>query len=310
MDLNHVTAFVRVVQEGSFTAAARVLQLPKSSVSRSIAQLEEDLGVRLLHRTTRKLNLTEAGVAFHARVSRALADIDEATSTTADLQNELRGPVRITAPVDMGVWAVASIVARFVRRYPTVSLEVRLSSRIVDLAAEGFDLAVRAGPSRDQSLIARRVGDLQLGLYASSKYIRRKGTPETLADLADHDCILLRTDGGTLSWRLSSATGHEEVVEPRGAIAADDVSFIKKAVMAGGGLALLPRFICAREEYAGKLVRVLPDWRLSGAVLHVVYPSARYVPQRVVVFRDYLIQELGKIATRCAKRGIAQASTA
>src|SRR5687767_7882625 len=111
MDLNHVSAFVRVVQDGSFTAAAKALGLPKSSVSRSIAQLEQDLGVRLLHRTTRKLHLTDAGTAFHNRVSRALADIDEATSAAADLQRELRGPVRVTAPVDLGVWAIASIVA-------------------------------------------------------------------------------------------------------------------------------------------------------------------------------------------------------
>src|SRR6185295_7532882 len=124
MDLNHIAAFVRVVKDGSFTAAARALKLPKSSVSRSIAQLEQDLGVKLLHRTTRKLHLTEAGTVFHTRVARALADIDEATSTTADLQTELRGPIRLTAPVDLGVWAVAGILARFVRKYPGVRVDV------------------------------------------------------------------------------------------------------------------------------------------------------------------------------------------
>jgi DNA-binding transcriptional LysR family regulator len=299
MDLNHVTAFVRVVHDGSFTAAARALGLPKSSVSRSIAQLEQDLGVRLLHRTTRKLHLTDAGTAFHNRVSRALADIDEASSAAGDLQRELRGPVRITAPVDLGVWAVAAIVARFVRRHRSVNVEVRLSARVVDLVAEGFDLAVRAGTLRDQSLIARRVGELELGLYASSRYLARRGAPRTIGDLAEHDCVLLRTDAGTVAWKLTSSSGEEQLVEPHGSIAADDISFLKKAVLAGGGIALLPQFVGAREELSGKLVRVLPDWRLAGSALHVVYPSARYVPQRVVVFRDYLVQELGKIARRC-----------
>ena len=183
VDLNHVTAFVRVVQDGSFTAAAKALGLPKSSVSRSVAQLEQDLGVRLLHRTTRKLHLTDAGTAFHDRVARALADIDEATSAASDLQRELRGTIRVTAPVDLGVWAVAGIVARFTKKHPTVGVEVRLSSRVVDLMTEGFDLAVRAGKLRDQSLIARRVGALEMGLYASRKYLARRGTPKSLDEL-------------------------------------------------------------------------------------------------------------------------------
>jgi DNA-binding transcriptional LysR family regulator len=299
MDLNHVSAFVRVVHEGSFTGAAKALSLPKSSVSRSIAQLEQDLGVRLLHRTTRKIHLTDAGLAFHSRVSRALADIDEATSATADLQRDLRGPIRVSTPLDLGVFAVAGIVARFVRQYPQVVIEVRLSSRVVDLVAEGFDLAVRAGPLRDQSLIARRVGDLHLGLYASSRYVARLGAPKTIEELADRECILFRTDSGTLAWQLRSASGKEETVIPRGAISGDDISFLKKAVLAGGGIALLPHFLCYREERAKKLVRVLPEYNLTGSNLHVVYPSARYVPHRVVAFRDFLIKALDRITTRC-----------
>jgi DNA-binding transcriptional LysR family regulator len=299
MDLNHVSAFVRVVQDGSFTAAAKSLGLPKSSVSRSIAQLEQDLGVRLLHRTTRKLHLTDAGSEFHARVSRALADIDEATSAASDLQRELRGPIRVTAPVDMGVWAVAGIVARFVRRHPTVNVEVRLTSRVVDMAAEGFDLAVRAGTVRDESLIAKRVGPIELGLYASSKYIQRRGTPSTIADLEKHDAILLRTESGIMPWTLTSRSDAQESVQPRAPITADDISFLKKAVLAGGGIALLPSFLVPREEQSGKIVRVLADWRFAGSMLHVVYPSSRYVPMRVVAFRDYLVKELQKISSRC-----------
>jgi DNA-binding transcriptional LysR family regulator len=302
-----VTAFVRVVQDGSFTAAAKALGLPKSSVSRSVAQLEQDLGVRLLHRTTRKLHLTDAGTAFHDRVARALADIDEATSAASDLQRELRGVIRITAPLDLGVWAVAPMVARFVRKHPTVNVEVRLSSRVVDLVAEGFDLAVRAGKLRDQSLVARRVGSLEMGLYASSKYLKKKGAPVTLEDLSKFESIVLHSDNGPLGWKLTSDNGEERTIEPRGAISADDISFMKKAVLAAGGIALLPRFLCAREEQSGKLLRVLPDWRLSGAELHVVYPSARYVPQRVIAFRDHLVRELNLLAVKCTKAEAAQA---
>ena len=311
MDLNRVSAFVRVVHDGSFTAAAKSLGLPKSSISRSVAQLEQDLGIRLLHRTTRQLHLTDAGTAFYERVSRALGDIDEATSAASDTQAELRGPVRITAPVDLGVWALAPIIARFVRKHPNIRVEVMLTNRVVDLVAEGVDLAVRAGPLRDSSLIARRVGGLQSVAYASPKYIARHGEPKQLADLADHACVLFRSTSGKATWELGRADGTIASVEVSGPVASDDLSFVRKAVLASCGIALLPTFLCGRAEVTGKLVRVLPEWSLNGAVLHVAYPSTRFVPQRVVVLREYLLAALGKIGKQCdAKRVEHESATA
>jgi DNA-binding transcriptional LysR family regulator len=309
MDLNHVAAFVRVVHDGSFTAAAKALGLPKSSVSRSVAQLEEDLGVRLLHRTTRKLHLTEAGTAFYDRAANALSSIEEATSTASELHGDLRGTVRVTAPPDLGVWALASIVARFVRKNPQVRIDLYLSGRVVDLGAEGFDLAVRAGPLRDQSLVARNVGELSVGLYASRKYIERRGTPSTLDEIAAHDCILFRPDvNGKAIWELVSTSGEKRRLEVEGRISADDLSFVKKAILAGGGIALTPEFLTAREERKGKVARVLPEWSFAGSPLHVVYPSARYVPRRVIAFRDYVVDALRDVTKRCelARRANAQ----
>lgn len=302
MDLNRVSAFVRVVHDGSFTAAAKALGLPKSSISRSVAQLEQDLGIRLLHRTTRQLHLTDAGTAFYERVSRALGDIDEATSAASDTQADLSGVVRVTAPVDLGVWALAPIVARFVRKHPKIRVEVSLSGRVVDLVAEGFDLAVRAGPLRDSSLIARRVGGLQSVLYASSRYVARRGEPKVLADLADHDCVLFRSTTGKATWELGRADGTIASVDVSGPVSSDDLSFVRKAVLASCGVGILPTFLCARAEVTGKLVRVLPEWSLSGAVLHVAYPSTRFVPQRVVVLREYLLAALGRLGKQCESK--------
>lgn len=310
MDLNRVSAFVRVVHDGSFTAAARALGLPKSSISRSVAQLEQDLGIRLLHRTTRQLHLTDAGAAFYERVSRALGDIDEATAAASDTQSELSGVVRITAPVDLGVWSLAPIVARFVKKHPKIRVEVSLSGRVVDLVAEGFDLAVRAGPLRDSSLIARRVGELQSVPYASPKYVARRGVPKDVADLARHDCVLFRAANGKATWELSNKDGAVASVDVTGAVTTDDMSFVRKAVLAGSGIGILPTFLCARAEVMGKLVRVLDDWSLNGAVLHIAYPSARFVPQRVAVLRDYLIRELGKIGKVCDSKRAALAGDA
>ena len=302
MDLNRVSAFVRVVQDGSFTAAARALGLPKSSVSRSVAQLELDLGIRLLHRTTRQLHLTDAGAAYFERVSRALGDIGEATSAASDAQSELSGVVRVTAPVDIGIWSLAGIIGRFVRKHPKIRVEVSLTGRVVDLVAEGFDLAVRAGPLRDSSLVARRVGELQSVAYASPRYLERRGTPQALEDLVNHDCVLFRSTGGTATWELRHTDGTVGSVNVSGLVSSDDLSFVRKAVLAGSGIGVLPTFLCGRAEGTGKLVRVLGDWSLNGAVLHVAYPSARFVPQRVVVLREHLLKELGNLGKACQKK--------
>lgn len=302
MDLNRVAAFARVVHDGSFTAAAKALGVPKSSVSRSVAQLEQDLGARLLHRTTRKLHLTEAGSAFYDRVARALSDIDEATSVASDAQGQARGLVRVTAPVDVGVWALASIVARFVKSNPTIQIEVSLSNRHVDLVADNFDLAVRVGPVRDQSLVARRVGNIEVGFWASSNWVKKNGKPETPTDLTRVDNIVFRPIHGHTSYSLVTADGRKEDVSVTGNVAADDLSFVKKATLAGAGVGLIPEFLCAKEWTSGKLVRLLPEWSLgTGAELFIVYPSARFLPQRVAVVRDFLVGELGTVFRRCTE---------
>lgn len=295
MDLNRVAAFVRVVHDGSFTGAAKALGLPKSSVSRSVAQLEQDLGVRLLHRTTRKIALTDAGSAFFERVSRALGDIDEATTAASDMQAALRGTVRVTAPVDFGAAVLAPIVARFVRKHPTIHVDLSLSGRVVDLVTEGFDLAVRAGPLRDSSLVVRRVGNLESALYATPRYLERRGTPKKVDDLAAHDGVLFRANAGRMDVSLSGPRGETRSVTMTGPVACDDLSFAKRAVLSHVGIGLLPRFLCARDEASERLVPILPEWRQVGAVLHVVYPTARFVPQRVVAFREHVLAALGKL---------------
>jgi len=194
MDLNHVAVFARVVELESFTAAAKQLGLPKSSVSRTVTRLEDELGVRLLQRTTRTLHLTEVGRAYYERARGALSALDEAASAATNSSAEPRGTVRMTAPPDMGIMNLVDIVARFARKYPLVHIDISLSSRFVDLVAEGFDLALRAGKMADSSLVARKIGSDALGIYASANYLRRRGRPKTLADLADHDCVFPRDE--------------------------------------------------------------------------------------------------------------------
>jgi DNA-binding transcriptional LysR family regulator len=294
MDLNHVAVFARVVELESFTAAAKHLGLPKSSVSRTVARLEEVLGVRLLQRTTRKLHLTEAGQAYYDRVRVSLAGLEDAASAATNLSAEPRGTVRMSAPADMGVLSLSDLVARFVRKYPLVHVELSLTSRFVDLVAEGFDLALRAGKLADSSLVARKIGSDSLGLFASPSYLRRRGRPKTVAELARHDCVLFRGSHGKSEWLLTGPQG-EERVTVRGPLNADEMSFVQQAVTAGVGIALLPMVGVRLAAARGALpmpVRLLPAYSVGGASLNVVSPSARFQSASVSAFRDFLVAEL------------------
>jgi DNA-binding transcriptional LysR family regulator len=287
VDLNRIATFVRVVDEQSFTAAAKTLGLPKSSVSRSVAALEAEVGVRLLVRTTRKLALTDAGRAFYERARDAVAGLEEATAAVADMGREPRGTVRLTAPADLGQQLLPDVVARFTRKHPHIRLEVVLTGRVVDMVEEGFDLAVRAARLDDSSLVARRLGSGALGLFASSAYLRRRGRPKNVAELATHECVLFRGSAGRSTWRLTGPNG-VETVEVNGVIDVDDMGFVHGAVAAGAGVGLLPLFLTPETD-GERIVRVLPDYALRGATVHLVSPPGRLEPARVKLFRDFLV---------------------
>jgi len=297
MDLNHVAVFIRVVELESFTAAAKQLGLPKSSVSRTVTRLEEDLGVRLLQRTTRTLHLTEAGHAYYERARLALSGLEEAASAASNMSAEPRGIVRVTAPSDLSILNMAELVARFVRKYPLVHVELSLTSRLVDLVAEGIDLGLRAGKLRDSTLVARKIGSDSLGVFASPSYLRRRGKPQTLADLATHDCVLFNGKNGKGEWRLSGPAG-EESVSVRGPVSVDEMAFAMQAVSAGLGIGLLPVVgvkLSARQRSAPAPARILPEYASGGVDLSVVAPSARFQPASVAAFRQFLIDELTAI---------------
>jgi DNA-binding transcriptional LysR family regulator len=293
MDYNDVPLFVRVVDTGSFTAAADALGIPKSSVSRSVARLEDDLGVRLLQRTTRKLSLTDAGQAFFDRVRGAVAGVDEAADTVRDLGGEPRGTVRMTAPLDAYTYGVAECVTEFVQKYPLIHVELVLTQRRVDLIAEGFDLAVRGGKLEDSSLVVRKVGVPPLAMFASPSYLKARGRPKILADLQKHDCVLFRGHGGKATWTLTGPRG-EENVEVRGKISVDEMAFLAQLCIAGAGIALFPAPLAREGFERGLLEPLLTDYRHAGGAVHVVLPSAAFVPTRVALLRDHLIERLAR----------------
>ena len=287
LDLNDVAAFVRVVESSGFAKAARELGVPTSTVSRAVARLEETVGVRLLHRTTRNLSVTGEGHAFHQRVAPLVASLRDATRTLGTGGKEPEGMLRVTAPNDIGSAFLSEEVVRFADRYPLLRVELLLTNRKLNLVSEGIDVAVRAGRLESSSLVARKIGILQADLYASPSYAERHRLPTTLADLSRHHIVAFGAREGKISWALEGPRG-SETAELACRIACDDYSFVRAAAVAGGGIGLIPRMITASDVATGRLVRVLPDFGMKGAALHIVYASARQVPTKVTAFRDFL----------------------
>jgi DNA-binding transcriptional LysR family regulator len=221
-------------------------------------------------------------------------DLDQAVAEVSDASHELRGPIRLTAPNDFAELAFPRMIARFLELHPCVRIELALTGRRVDLVEEGFDLALRAGELADSTLMARRVGGSDLGIFGSQAYLAKHGHPRSIADLARHNCLFMRSSGGLLPWRLDGPRG-QVLADVSGSIVVDSFAFLRRSVAAGVGLALLPTPDFG--EPVEDLVRVLPAYGIRGGAVHLVWPSSRYLPARVAAFRDFLAEEL----TRCER---------
>ncbi|MCA9554053.1 MAG: LysR family transcriptional regulator [Myxococcales bacterium] len=284
MDLNALQVFAKVVEAGSFVAAARDLDMPTSTVSRKVAELEASLGARLLHRTTRKLNLTEAGQAFQQHAARVVAEAEAAALAVGRMQAAPRGLLRVTAPLSFGF--LGPVIASFLQRHPDVQVELVCSDRVVDLVEDGFDLAIRAGRLADSTLIARSLGMLRSYLVASPAFLERHGAPEAPKDLERYACVVF---GGaaTRAWVLSQGAKTRKV-DVKGRLVVNDFDFIDDAVLSGLGIAMVPAFRCIEHLRAKRLVRVLPQWCSPEIPLHAVYPSTRYLSPKVTAFIEHL----------------------
>jgi DNA-binding transcriptional LysR family regulator len=297
LDLNDVLIFVRVVQAGGFSKAARLLGMPVSTVSRRVAELEEKLGVSLLVRTTRSLRVTEAGSAYLAHGRAIAAELEQAESLATSLQSIPQGVLRITAPVDFGNQFLGEILRDFLKTHPRVEADVALTERVVDLIGEGFDLAIRVGELEDSSLLSRRLGSLGLQLVASPAFLTERGSPRGCADLARFSCIRFTGDEEPDVWRLSGPNG-EHAVRVRGRVSANNMALIRELALAGEGIALMPHFFCADDLRAGKLRVVLKDWVNAPGPVHVVYPRHRFVLPKVRSFVEHLARKCAGVPWR------------
>jgi DNA-binding transcriptional LysR family regulator len=286
--LNGIAAFVHAVDSGSFVEAAARMRLTRSAVGKSIARLEHRLGVRLFHRTTRTLNLTEEGQMYYERCVRALAELDAATAALNTGKAVPQGRLRLSAPTLFGRHCVAPVVLELSEQYPELSVEMSFSDRVVDLVDEGFDLAVRIGTLPDSaSLAARRLGDQRMAICAAPTYLAERGRPEDLEGLQAHRAIAFSRAGQIVPWRVRGEDGNLEVrVESR--IVFDDLQVIHDAAVCGAGLAWLPCWLVAPQVRTGELALVMDSERVLSADIHAVWPNARYMPAKTRAAVDLL----------------------
>ena len=287
MDLNDIVVFTKVVETKSFTGAAEQLGLPKSTVSRKLAQLEERLGVRLVQRTTRKLALTDIGEAYYERAARIVSDIAAAEQVVTDMQATPRGRLKITAPIDLSTKYLGGIIAEFVAAHPDVNVELDATDRIVDLIEEGFDVAVRFGPLPESTLIARRLSAIDSVLVASPAYIARRGVPMTIEELEDHDKVLFTPSARTQGWTLANGEQTYELTRPA-RFASNNLAAVCDVILAGGGIGMVTEFMVACDVIKGRLVRVLPEWSARTADINAVYAARQNLPPRLSLFLDHL----------------------
>jgi LysR family transcriptional regulator for bpeEF and oprC len=298
IDLNDLRVFERTASLSSFSAAARALGLPKSTVSRHIGRLETELGARLFHRTTRDVVLTEVGVLLRARCVDILASIGEAVDLVGGFASAPRGLLTIRAGVGFGVHVLGLVLPRFIERYPGIEVSLRLGSRSLDLVADGIDVAIHMGPLADSQLIASRLGTMERYLCAAPVYLERRGMPRTIEELRDHDRIETPGDGGRpRSWVFVNQSGETVRFEEKPRLSVNETVTIHKLIMNGGGIGVLSGFICAPDLREGRLVRLLPEWTMPALEASVVFPSSRALSQPVRAFIDFLKNspDMGKL---------------
>ncbi len=283
IDLNDILVFARVVEAGSFTAAARLLGMPKATVSRRIAALEREVGVRLLQRTTRSLNMTDAGRHYYEQSSQALRTIEDANLRLAEARAEPSGTMRISAPVGFGDYFLTDAVFDFLAAHPKTKVELHLTDDKLNLVESGIDLAFRTGILPDSTLIARKLGSTHRILCASPDYLARCSEPERPADLAHHLCIVAGPLTDNAHWLLKGPRG-EETVAVAGRFAANEMQTVFAAAVAGFGVALLPHAMAAPAFSDGRLRRVLNEYTSLTGGLYVVYPSSRHLSPLVKAF--------------------------
>lgn len=293
-DLNLFVIFARVVEAGSFSEAARRLDISRSAVSKAVAKLEKDLSTRLLNRSTRHLSLTEAGAAFAEYSVRILEEAEQAERVVNSLQAEPQGLLKVSASVAFGTLHVAPALADFLEQYPKIRIDLTITDHHVDLVEEGYDMLIRVTNEPDLNLAARKLAPARRILCATPKYFQLHGIPKTPEDLVEHNCLDYTLSGEQGYWRFIGPAG-EISVPVSGTLRINDDDALSQAVLGGLGIALLPTFTVGRDLQRGKLQAVLSEYIPVERYIYACYFPSRYLPAKIRAFIDFFAQRIGVV---------------
>lgn len=282
--LNAINLFCRVIETQSFTQAAQLEQISLAMASKLIAQLEEHLNVRLLHRTTRKITPTEAGLLYYQRCLPIFNELKDAEDSVSNITSTLQGKITISLPMDFGSRFVAPYLGQFMTTYPNIQLNIEFSDRRVDVVAEGYDLVLRIGTLEDSSIVAKRIARSELVLIASPDYLAKQGTPENLEQLTEHTCLIYENHQ---QWQFTD--GDQKVkIKPNAHVISNNGYALLQMTKAGQGIVNLPLFLAKEDINAGRLIEILPQYKQHSIDISVLYPHRRYLSPKVKVLIEFL----------------------
>jgi len=293
-NLRRMAIFFHVVETQSFSGAARQLGIARSAVSRHIALLEKNIGVRLLNRTTRRLSLTEAGESYYQSCARIVDEAEAATVRVARLQDDPHGTLRVAAPISLGNRYIIPLVHAFMRRYAALNVEILLDDEVVDMVKDGIDISIRVGWLHDSSLVARKLCDWPRYLCASPDYIEQHGRPVTPAQLTEHEWIVFTLLPTPLHWTFSKKD-HQHKVQIKGRLKTNNADAIRASLLAGTGIAAQAGFMVHDDIQAGRLEQLLPDYDCGSVGMYAVYQDRRYQQAKVRLFIDFIDAEFQRM---------------
>jgi DNA-binding transcriptional LysR family regulator len=282
-DLNEIQCFVKAVELKSFSAAAKAMGLPKSSMSRKVRYLEERLGLSLMIRNTRSLSLTDAGRQLFERSALAMRELSDAEDALNPSRQGVKGKLQITGPADFVAGPFNHLIASFINDHPDIHIELLLTERLVDLIGESFDFAFRIGNLKESGFIAKKLRPLEALIVGSPSYLEKRGTPRTVTELERHDCLGFCPEGTVLNWSLKGPTGRQQFA-PTSRLTVNALLSLKGAVLHDLGLALIPQFLVETEIEKKQLKVVLPEWSFTGHAVHLVYPKRKFLPPAMRAF--------------------------
>ena len=291
IDLNSILLFYEVVNAGSITQAAARLRMPKSTVSRKMTLLEQQMGVMLLRKSTRKLHATDIGANFYDHCELIVKELENAQLETSEMHTGLRGTLSVAMPTDVGVAWLAKVICDFSKVHPEVQFEIELSKRPIDLIEERYDIAIHLGPLLASRLVSKPIGQLRRGIYASPEYLEQHGVPTSVTEFSTRDCVLteLQRSEGVWSFKHLGQHHHVEILSK---VIVNNTALARELVMGGMGIGILPSLMCLSAVDSGRLVRLLTDWEAPSLQAHAVFLDRVRIPQRTRVFLDFLAMAL------------------